>query len=718
MKQLFLNVNNGSMNIIEAPAPLCKNGYVVVETIYSLVSAGTERGLASFASGNLLSKVKERPDQVKKVLDKVSSDGLINTVEAAFGKLNEPMPMGYSAVGRVVEVGKGVTDIFVGNLVAIAGQAYHAEINCVNRNLLVPLPQDFPDTRQAAFCALGAIALQGIHQAELQPGESVAVIGLGLLGIIVTKILNAYGCEVIGFDIDENKKSIATEISAFINSNDNNAEEMVKNLTNGHGVDKVIITASTNLNQPIELASAICRDRGIISMLGVTKMDIDRRPFYEKELTFKLARSYGPGRYDINYENKGMDYPIGHVRWTQNRNLQEFIRLIIKKKVDISNLITHCFDIDEAGKAYEMITNNPNKEQYIGILISYPERAEKRATTCEFERTTEKKKTNKQVISVGIIGAGNFVRSTVIPNMKKKGKFDFIALATTGGINASQASGLGDFKYITTDVYKLMKDEEIDLIVVATQHNTHSKYTIEALNHNKHVYCEKPLALTIEELENVKVAYESSKGRLFVGFNRRHAPLIKEMKEKLQTDSYPTVYQYMVNAGKIPAEHWTQDEFVGGGRIIGEAVHFIDVIQYMSSSLVDKIDVQWLMSDDSQYKSKDNCLISMTMKNGSIANIIYTSMGNKKYPKETMTVIANGKIAKLNNYMSVDWYDSKEHKSIKLKQDKGFIQEYENIFKVITSDKKNKNNILDVWNNHHELISYIQVQNRGGSLDG
>ncbi|HEY5586660.1 MAG TPA: zinc-binding alcohol dehydrogenase, partial [Ruminiclostridium sp.] len=327
MKQLFLMVNDGSVKLIDTPLPTIKDNYVLVETLYSVVSAGTERGLTSFGSKNLIQKAIERPDQVKKVLEKMSTDGVLTTIEGAFTRLHEPMPMGYSAVGKVVECGRGVTEVEKGDMVAMAGQAYHSEVNRVNKNLVVRIPNEMTDYRQGALCALGGIALQGIHQAHVVSGETVAIIGMGLVGHITARILNAYGCDVIGYDIKD--KSISgTRLKAFISSNDENASDITKSLTKGRGVDKVIITAAADSNGPMDLAAEIARDKGIICMIGVTKMDIDRRPYYEKELTFTIARSYGPGRYDSNYEEKGVDYPIGHVRFTEGRNIEEFIRLL------------------------------------------------------------------------------------------------------------------------------------------------------------------------------------------------------------------------------------------------------------------------------------------------------------------------------------------------------------------------------------------------------
>lgn len=699
MKQLFLMVNDGSVKLIETPSPTVKDNYVVVESHYSVISAGTERGLTSFGSKNLIQKALERPDQVKKVTEKMSTDGVLTTIDAAFTRLKEPMPMGYSAVGKVIEVGKGVTEVAVGDIVGMAGQAYHSEINRVNKNLIAKIPKDFKEYKQGALCALGGIALQGIHQAKVEPGETVAVIGLGLLGHITSRILKAYGCGVLGYDVVD-KSMPATKLKAFINSKDENANQITKSYTKGRGVDKVIITAATNSNDPMDLAAAIARDRGTICMIGVTRMNIDRRPYYEKELTFTIARSYGPGRYDSNYEEKGIDYPIGHVRFTQGRNIEEFIRLLTEKRVDFSDLITHEIEFEKADIAYEMITTNKNQENYIGILLKYSSNGDKLKDIVY----NTKKAVNKNKISVGLIGAGNFAKNTLLPIMKDTGLYHLKALATTGGIGAAQAKNSFSFDYVTNDYKKLLSDNEIDLIVVSTQHNSHAKFIIEALEAGKHVYCEKPLCLTIEELEKIEAVYKESKSELFCGMNRRHAPLIQQIKKNLSTDSIPAVYDYICNAGYIPEDHWTQDEKTSGGRIIGEACHFVDVIQYLDGSKLMNLDI--VFAQNVAYPKNDNSVITLKFASGAVANIVYTSMGSKKYPKEQLRVFSNGIACEMDNYIKMNQYGSIKKTKITLRQDKGIKNEYEYIAKVLKGEIGNTI-IKDAFDNHRLIIKSI-----------
>jgi predicted dehydrogenase/threonine dehydrogenase-like Zn-dependent dehydrogenase len=716
LKQLFLSVSNGSVSVVETPAPTVKENTVIIETLYSVVSAGTERSLTSFGGKNLIQKALERPDQVKKVTEKMSTDGVLTTVEAAFGRLKDPMPMGYTAVGRIAEVGRGVTEIAVGDTVAAVGQAYHSEVNRVGKNLVVKVPDEVEDLRQAAFSALGGIALEGIHQAEVVPGECVAVVGLGLLGHITARILDAYGCDVIGFDVAD-KTLPDTRLKAFINSADDHAAELARSLTRGRGVDKVIITAAADSNAPIDLAEEITRERGTICMIGVTRMELDRRPFYQKELSFKIARSYGPGRYDSSYEEEGVDYPIGYVRFTEGRNVEEFLRLLATKRLNITDLITHTLPFSEAAAAYEMITINPRHEKYIGVVLRYEENASKwesviknTAAASAAKKTVNKKTANKKQLNLGLIGAGLFARTTMLPVMQAGGLYHFKGLATTGGIASAQANEVFPFDYTTNDYRKLLADEDIDLIAISTQHNSHAKFIVEALTAGKNVYVEKPLCLTLEELGRIEEAYKNSEGELFCGLNRRHAPLIKEIKKELQTDKIPAVYDYIANAGYIPPEHWTQDEAKGGGRIIGEAVHFIDTIQSLDGS--ELVELNLSFAANPAYPKKDNAIISLRFASGAVGTVLYTSMGSKKYPKEQLRVFSNGAVYVMDNYVGLVKYGSSKKKETKLKQDKGIGDEYRYIFDVVSGKRKN-GSIKDIFLSHKLLIKELEKYKNG-----
>ena len=690
------------MKLIDQPMPTVKENMALVESLYTVVSAGTERGLASFGGKNLIQKALERPDQVKKVMEKLSTDGIVTTIESAFNKLAEPMPMGYSGVGRVIACGKGVTEVQAGDLVAMVGTAYHCEINRVSRTMLTKVPEELTDYRQAAFCALGGIALEGIHQAEVVPGETVAVIGMGLVGQIVCRILNAYGCDVIGYDVVD-KTMPGTRLKAFINSGDDNAADMTKALTRGRGVDKVIITAATNSNAPMDLAAAIARDRGIICMIGVTQMNIDRRPYYERELSFRIARSYGAGRYDSTYEQKGIDYPIGYVRFTEGRNIEEFVRLLAQGRISLADIITHEIPFEKAAEAYEMITKNPNHERYIGVLLKYDENDTKWQS--RIENPKAKRAASGEKIRLGLIGAGNFVRSTMLPIMKETGLFEFRGLATTGGVGGAQANDGTPFGYTTNNYQELLSDPEIDLIAVSTQHNSHAKFVIEALKAGKNVYCEKPLCLTLDELTAIKEAYEQSEGELFVGLNRRHAPLIQQIKREMKTDQIPAVYDFIGNAGFIPKDHWVHDEAAGGGRILGEACHFVDLIQYLDGSHLEDLTVT--AASNNAYPMNDNVLITLRFASGAIGNIVYSSMGSKKYPKEQLRVLSNGSVYEMDNFIRLKKYGSTKSVKEKLKQDKGIHAEYEFICKVLRGQEKNTV-IADAFRGQELLIKAMQ----------
>ena len=690
------------MKLIDQPMPTVKENMALVESLYTVVSAGTERGLASFGGNNLIQKELERPDQVKKVMEKLSTDGIVTTIESAFNKLAEPMPMGYSGVGRVIACGKGVTEVQAGDLVAMVGTAYHCEINRVSRTMLTKVPEELTDYRQAAFCALGGIALEGIHQAEVVPGEIVAVIGMGLVGQIVCRILNAYGCDVIGYDVVD-KTMPGTRLKAFINSGDDNAADMTKALTRGRGVDKVIITAATNSNAPMDLAAAIARDRGIICMIGVTQMNIDRRPYYERELSFRIARSYGAGRYDSTYEQKGIDYPIGYVRFTEGRNIEEFVRLLAQGRISLADIITHEIPFEKAAEAYEMITKNPNHERYIGVLLKYDENDTKWQS--RIENPKAKRAASGEKIRLGLIGAGNFVRSTMLPIMKETGLFEFRGLATTGGVGGAQANDGTPFGYTTNNYQELLSDPEIDLIAVSTQHNSHAKFVIEALKAGKNVYCEKPLCLTLDELTAIKKAYEQSEGELFVGLNRRHAPLIQQIRREMKTDQIPAVYDFIGNAGFIPKDHWVHDEAAGGGRILGEACHFVDLIQYLDGSHLEDLTVT--AASNNAYPMNDNVLITLRFASGAIGNIVYSSMGSKKYPKEQLRVLSNGSVYEMDNFIRLKKYGSTKSVKEKLKQDKGIHAEYEYICKVLRGQEKNTV-IADAFRGQELLIKAMQ----------
>lgn len=688
MKQILLNIKSGTVDIVDVPIPECRNNGILIQTYFSLLSVGTERMLVNFGKKNFIQKAKEKPDQVKMVLDKIHTDGLFTTFKSVLNKLDEPFPLGYSAVGRILEKGKNVHNYMVGDIVAVAGTNYanHAEYNYIPENLSVKTIVNSNKFKQMSLVALGATALQGIRQAEVMPGETVAVIGLGLLGQITTRFLKHYGNFVVGIDINEKRKEWAeNHVDLFVNPLDSVNETM--NFTRGFGVDKVIITASTDSDDPIHIAGKISRDRAIVVMVGSTGMNIPRKLYYEKELTFKLSRSYGPGRYDPSFEERGIDYPIGYVRWTERNNMQEFVKLIENDSLDFSDLITHEFNIESAQHAYSMITDNPKNEDYMGIVFKYPQTADNTDNKVKIQYYPKiQKKTN--IVKIGLIGSGNFARNVILPNLKKTKKYELVGIYSPSSTSIAQTIKKFRFKYATNNFRDLLEDPNIDMIVISTTHDKHSFFVEEALKANKHVYVEKPLVINNDQYRNTLETIQKSNTYLFVGFNRRFSPFSEIIKNKLNTVSTPSVAQYTINAGYIPKNHWIQNPLIGGGRIIGEVCHFIDFFVYLFEADVNKYEFFNMDLKSDLFSNNENIVVNLSFSNGSIANILYTSMGSKNYSKERITLFTKGSVVELNNFLKLTLYLNGRKKIIKkLEQEKGFVQEYNYFADIIMGNK-------------------------------
>jgi predicted dehydrogenase len=650
MKQIIQNYKTGKLSLEEVPIPALKNNGILVKNHFSLLSAGTERTMIEFGKKSLVGKAKARPKLVKQVIEKIKTDGLIATYKSAIGKLGEPVPLGYSSAGEVIEVGSNVKDFKKGDKVACAGAGYasHAEVIFVPENLAVKLPESV-DLKEASFVTLGAIAMQGIRRCELSPGEKVAVIGLGLLGQVTVQLLKAYGMPVLGVDVNPKKIAEAKKygIDEGILIGADNVIEAAMKFSDGNGVDAVIITASTQSSEPLELAGSICRERGRISSVGLTGMEVPRSIYYEKELDFRLSRSYGPGRYDKNYEEKGLDYPIGYVRWTEKRNMIEFIRLLSENKINLAPMITHAFKIDNALKAYELITKNPNNEEFIGVVIQYDfEKETKKKLILKETKEFEKK---ENLISAGIIGGGNFARGVLIPAIKSVKDISLDAVADSEGSIADFIGKKYGCKYTTSDYKDILQDKNIDLVVITTPHNLHSGMAIEALRQNKNVHLEKPAAMNEEELKELIDVAKSSKGRLMLGYNRRFSPEAFRIKQAFENRNTPLMIYYRINAGKIPEEHWVQDPKIGGGRIIGEVCHFIDFIQFITGSKPVKVYASSIKGKGNVIE-EDNINILIDFEDGSTGNILYTSLGSKTFPKEYIEVFGDRKVETINNF--------------------------------------------------------------------
>ncbi len=665
MKQIIQNFKTGVLKVDDVPETICKGGGILVDNRSSLISAGTEKMAVDLAQKSLVGKAKERPDLVKQVLNKIKRDGLMNTLQTVKARLDAPLALGYSCAGVIREVGRGAEEFIAGDRVACAGMNYasHAETVFIPKNLAVKIP-DGVSFDEAAFVTLGAIALQGVRTAEVRLGDAVAVIGLGILGQLTIQILKAAGCRVIGIDLEKGKIEQALALGAdsgIVRSDD--VESAVSQFTSGYGVDAIIVTAAAETNDPIELAGAIARDRAIVSMVGAVKMDIPRKIYYEKELQLRLSRSYGPGRYDEHYEEGGHDYPIGYVRWTERRNMEEFLRLVAAGSVKLDNLISHRFPIEQAETAYQIITGK-NQQPYLGILLTYGDSD----TRGKSDKTIVLKAARQSALNLGVIGAGNFARSVLLPRLSKNSKVSLKGLATATGRNAKATAEQFGFGFCTTDYRELIARDDIDTVLIATRHDTHAKMTAESLRAGKTVFVEKPLATTIEGLNEVSEALKQSNGRLMVGFNRRFSSLSKEFREFFK-DAGPMAINYRVNAGPIPKESWIQGE-EGGGRIIGEVCHFVDFLQFLTGAEPAGISAIQCAAGE------DTVSIIISLSDGSIGNINYFANGDRGFPKERIEAFGGGRTAVLDDFRTLEmWRDGKRKISKRLSQDKGFDQE-------------------------------------------
>jgi predicted dehydrogenase/threonine dehydrogenase-like Zn-dependent dehydrogenase len=676
MQQLVQNSRSGAIKIKSVPAPALKRGMVLVRNRYSLISAGTERTKVELGKKSLLGKAMARPDLVKLVLKQVKEQGLLETANRVLNKLSTDSAMGYSSAGVVVEVADDVSEFCVGDRVACAGGGYasHAELVVVPKNLVAKVPEGV-SLSEAAYTTLGAIALQGVRQAAPTLGESIAVIGLGLLGQLLVQLLKANGCRVIGIDVNPDAVELAKVHGCDLAlwRNEDTLKEQVMGFTNGYGADAVIITASTSANDPVELAADISRDRARVVMVGVSGMNLPRTPYYMKELEFKLSRSYGAGRYDANYEEKGIDYPIGYVRWTEKRNMQAFLQLLAERKISLARITTHTFPIEQGEEAYKLITGE-RKERYIGILLDYGEFQDKAPlpTTAQGNGKAARK-TPPHPKRIGFIGAGSFATGYLIPNLKAIEGVELITVCNATGITAESVKQTFGFQHATSNVDDVLSDESISTVFIATRHNLHAELVIKALQAEKHVFVEKPLALNEESL--MRIVEEAQKRphlKVLTGFNRRFSPPVVAMKSYFKSLREPLAVLYRVNAGPLPPEHWTQDLDEGGGRLIGEVCHFIDTIQYLTDSEPVRVYADMLPT-----KVRENLLITIRMANGSVGTIQYLCNGDKLYPKERIEMFGGNRIAIMENFKSLTLAEQGTTRTREFSGGKGHREELE-----------------------------------------
>ena len=652
--------------MVEVPVPLVKPGYILVKTSRSLVSLGTERMLVEFGKANFLQKARQQPERVKMVLDKAKTDGLKPTIEAVFNKLNQPLSMGYCNAGVVVAVGKGVEEFKVGDRVASNGP--HAEYVLVPKNLAAKVPDNVSD-EAAAFSVIGAIGLQGIRLLQPTFGETIVVVGLGLIGLVTAELLKANGCNVIGFDIDPEKLKIAESkgILAINPSKGTDPVKFVNLATQGEGADGVIITASSKSNDIIAQSAQMCRKRGRVVLIGVIGLNLNRADFYEKEITFQVSCSYGPGRYDESYEAKGQDYPIGFVRWTEKRNFEAVLNAISTGRLDVQPLITHRLPLSE----YKTVYDNMTGSEAIATLLIYESHEPPRSTIELSSRSFEGEKG-----VVGIVGAGNFTSSTVLPQLKKLG-VDVKYIASLGGLSSTILAKRFGIKYSTSDYKEILLDDEVDLVFITTKHNLHASMVVESLSAGKSVFVEKPLALTEAELSKIISVYQEQQATLTVGYNRRFAPLAQKMKHLLGEDQLPQNIVATMNAGFIPPGVWVHDMEVGGGRIIGEACHYIDLCTYLSGSKVKAVCMNAMGMNPEE--NTDNASILLKYENGTNAVINYFGNGSKAYAKERVEVYSQERTLVMDNWRKLKAYGFKRGSDASGKQDKGHLNQFKSL---------------------------------------
>ena len=671
MKQLLQNIKTGQATIEEIPIPTPRAGQALVKVSASLVSAGTERMVVEFAEKSLVGKARSRPDLVKQVIDKAKREGIAPTMQAAFNRLDQPMALGYSTAGTIVALGSDMQGFKIGQRVACAGGGYaaHAEYNIVPRNLLTPLPKKV-DFESAAFTTLGAIALHGFRLAEPQIGENVAIIGLGLLGLLTIQLAAAAGCNVLGIDIHPKRIALASSLGLEAVARQN-AESASESFTANRGFDAVIICADTSSNDPIELAGVIARDRARVVATGAVGLNIPRKIYYEKEISFINSRSYGPGRYDANYEENGNDYPIGYIRWTEGRNFQSIVDLMASGKLKVQPLITHRFPIEKATTAYEVITGK-KKEAFLGVVLTYPEGKMKEERKVVFPTIGNRK---SAIVNLGVLGAGLYANATLLPAIKKISDIELVGIASSGGLHAQHSGKKFGFQYATSSDNEILNDPNINTIAILTRHDSHADLVIKALKAGKHVFVEKPLAVNSKQLGQInKLLISNLRSLLTVGFNRRFSPLAQSLNSQISNLREPKYIHYRVNAGCLPFNHWTQDPALGGGRIIGEACHFIDFITFLVGAAPVSVTAHAL-PDGGKYR-EDNVSMTFTFPDGSLGIVDYLANGDKSFPKERVEVFCGGQIAILDDFVSLQTVKDGKKKEERGAQDKGWKNEW------------------------------------------
>lgn len=667
MKQILQDMAKGGTDIIEAPAPSVTRGTVLIDTKVTLISAGTERSLVDFGKASMLDKARQQPEKVKMVLEKVKTDGLMTTVDAVKSKLAQPLPLGYCNVGEVNCAGADAADFKEGDRVVSNGP--HADVVRVAKNLCAKIPDNVTD-EEAVFTVVASIGLQGIRLVAPTLGEAVVVTGVGLIGLLTVQLLKAQGCRVLAIDFDDSKLKMAKQFGAEI-CNPGKGEDPVAAgmaFSRGNGVDAVIITASTKSSDPVTQAARMSRKRGRIVLVGVTGLELNRADFYEKELSFQVSCSYGPGRYDPSYEDGGQDYPLGFVRWTEQRNFEAILDMMSCGQLDVKPLISHRFEFEKAADAYQVLSNDRTA---LGILLQYgSETASRHGKTVQLN--TQHAATATRAV-VGFIGAGNYASRMLIPAFKAAGA-QLNTIATSGGVSGVVHGKKAGFSQTTTDTEAVLTDSNINTVAIVTRHNSHARFVSQALSHGKHVFVEKPLAINYQELADVERLYNENAGKthLMVGFNRRFSPHVQKMKSLLNAVKQPKTFVMTMNAGAIPAEHWTQDNEVGGGRIIGEACHFIDLMRFLAGSEIISVQARRMGDNDFETITEDKAVITLGFADGSFGTIHYMANGAASFPKERVEVFTAGRVLQLDNFRKLKGFAWPGFSKMNLwRQDKG-----------------------------------------------
>lgn len=668
MRQLLQSFADGTTSVTEVPCPEVPVEGLLIRTTRSLISSGTERALVSFARAGWIERARQQPERVGQFFDKVRSDGLLPALEAVRSRLEDPLPLGYCNVGIVVAVGAGVRGFSVGDRVVSNGP--HAEFVAAGRNLCAHVPDRVSD-EEATFTVVGAIALQGMRLAIPTLGEHFAVIGLGVIGLLAVQLLRANGCQVFGLDPNRSRCELARSFGAEVITLDGNEDPVAvaASLTDGRGIDGVLVTAATSSSEPVSLAARMSRKRGRIVLVGVSGLQLNRQEFYEKELSFQVSCSYGPGRYDRDYEELGLDYPIGLVRWTEQRNFEAVLQMLAARRIATAELITHRYTLATAGGAYDVLASDASS--CLGIVLEYPSGEEIRGAATIALPTPRRNAIATP--SIAFIGAGNYAKRMLIPAFHASGAV-LRTIVSHGGVSASHCGRKFGFERASTDSNDAVAADDVDVVVIATRHDTHARLVVQALRAGKHVFVEKPVAISNQEISEIAGTYQSciQSGHpvnLMVGFNRRFAPHTQRMKELLQNSIDPKCVLITVNAGAIPFGHWTRDLNVGGGRIVGEACHFIDLARYLVGHPIVGTRVQALGSGTA---SDDQAAITLTFADGSWATIHYLANGHRSFPKERVEVFCGGRVLQLDNFRTLRAYGWPGFRKMRLwRQDKG-----------------------------------------------